>query len=335
MLRKVAQFFIFFLATLILTSCYYSFPNKNDHWAVEGAGMVDSVNFYIAHHYWTGYNFQTIDSLELYTAPPLAGLPDYGAMANDTIVVKKKKDLVVARVVYVPSDTLDSVWVKVAHNQLTQGWIRESNLLKRVTPNDPISKFIYHFSTKRSMIFFALIVFSLIIGFFYKIREKKPGLQNSNKTYSFYSTLLCMCVSFSAMLYGSMQKFVPTTWIEFYYHPTLNPFHAGIPTILALFIGSVWAILIASVAEIDEIIHQHSLNNKMWSIFLLIVECEIIYIIFTLTIPLYIGYGLFIIYWIFCIARYWKQHPSHLVCGACGKAIPHLGRCPSCGANNK
>ena len=114
---------------------------------VEGA--VDSVNFFISHHYWTGYNFQATDSLHVETAPPLKGLPDYGALLNDTVRIDNGDNLVVAKVMYVPNDTTDSVWVKVARDQLTQGWVRESTLLERVVPDDPISKFISYFSDSR------------------------------------------------------------------------------------------------------------------------------------------------------------------------------------------
>ena len=134
--------------SLILSGCYYSHPNKMDHWAANGEGAVDSVNFYINHHYWTGYNFRSTDTLSLQTAPPLAGLPDYGAIVNDTIAINSHDQLVVARVMYVPADSTDSVWVKVARDQLTQGWIHESTLLEHVVPDDPISKFIYYLDRK-------------------------------------------------------------------------------------------------------------------------------------------------------------------------------------------
>ena len=97
-----------------MAACYYSHPNKSDHWLAANEGAVDSVNFFISHHYWTGYNFQATDSLHVETAPPLKGLPDYGALLNDTVRIDNGDNLVVAKVMYVPNDTTDSVWVKVA-----------------------------------------------------------------------------------------------------------------------------------------------------------------------------------------------------------------------------
>lgn len=320
---------------LLLSGCYYSYPNKTDHWTAANKEAVDSVNFYITHHYWTGYNFQTVDSVELLTAPPLAGLPDYGAMPNDTVVVRRRDELVVARVMYVPTDSVDSVWVKVARDQLTQGWVRERTLLERVTPNDPISKFIYHFSGKRTVWFISLFGLALLFWLVQHMRHKPGHMVHFHDIPSFYPTLLCLCVSGSAAIYGSIQKFVPATWVEFYYHPTLNPFNTQLPLILALFIASVWLMLIVAVAVCDELRRQHDLGDNLSYLASLSAVCVVLYLIFTLTTPLYIGYALLVAYWIFAIRQYWLHKPSHLVCGVCGYAIPKRGVCPHCGTLNK
>lgn len=335
MLKRFTHWLLLAFAVLLPSACYYSYPNKADHWTTANAGAVDSVNFYIAHHYWTGYNFQAVDTLELYTAPPLAGLPDYGAMPNDTVLVGRRDELVVARVMYVPSDTVDSVWVKVARDQLTQGWVRESELLDNVTPNDPISKFIYHFSGKRSAVFFTLFGLALLFWLIQKVRHKPGHMVHFRDIPSFYPTLLCLCVSASAAIYGSMQKFVPTTWVEFYYHPTLNPFNTDLPLILALFIASVWTMLVVAVAVVDEVRRQPNIDDNISYLFTLTAVCVVLYLVFTLTTPFYIGYVLLVAYWIFAIRQYWLHQPSHLVCGVCGKSIPKPGVCPHCGAINQ
>lgn len=143
--RLLVRCMLVCMSALLLTSCYYSHPNQTDHWAEVSEGAVDSVSFYISHHYWIGYNFQTTDSLQLNPLPPQIGVADYAISPQRMPQVRKHDDLVVARIQYVPADTVDSVWVKVARDQLTQGWVRESVLLAKVVPNDPISKFIYHF----------------------------------------------------------------------------------------------------------------------------------------------------------------------------------------------
>ena len=92
------------LLTVLCTACYYSHSNKPDHWTASGEGAVDSVNFYISHHYWIGYNFQATDSLALLGAPPLTDATDYALLYNDTVRIRQRDKLVVAKVVYVPTD---------------------------------------------------------------------------------------------------------------------------------------------------------------------------------------------------------------------------------------
>ena len=282
------------LATFLLTACYYSHPNKQDHWTVTGEGAVDSVNFYIAHHYWTGYNFQATDSLALVAPPSLNDMAEYDHQLFDTVQLKKSDKLVVAQVIYVPSDSTDSVWVKVARDQLTQGWIHESELLARVVPDDPISKFIYYFSGTRSVMVICVLALASLFGLIQYFRHKHYRLVHFHDIPSFYPTLLCLCVSGSAALYGSMQRFVPDTWVEFYYHPTLNPFEPQLPLILALFIASVWTILIVAVAVVDELRRQPDLGDRLAFLSSLGAVCVVLYLVFTLTTPSYIGYALLV-----------------------------------------
>lgn len=320
---------------LLLNSCYYSHPNKVDHWVATNDESVDSVNFYITHHYWTGYNFKTTDSVQLQTAPPLNNLPDYGAIVNDTISIRSNDPLVVARVIYVPTDSVDSVWVKVARDQLTQGWIHEKELLNLVVPDDPISQFIYYFSDSRSV--YILSILGLVVFFWLvqSIRHKYFRIVHFRDIPSFYPTLLCLCVSGSATLYGSIQRFIPNTWVEYYYHPTLNPFNAELPIIMSLFLASVWLILIAIVAVIDEVRRQPDIGDNLSYLSSLAGVCVVNYLVFTLTTPLYIGYPLLLLYWWFAIQKYRQHQPSHLLCGVCGNPIPKKGICPHCGALNK
>lgn len=334
MLKKI--FFSLPIVCLLtmLAGCYYSYPNKTDHWTAASREAVDSVRFYIAHHYWTGYNLQAVDSLTLYAAPPLAAESDYAAAVGDSLTIRRRSDLVVARVMYVPADTVDSVWVKVAHDQLTQGWVRESTLLEKAVPDDPISKFIYHFSGKRAAVVLTLLGLAVALALVQRVRKKPGRMVHFRDIPSFYPTLLCLCVSGSAALYGSMQKFVPATWVEFYYHPTLNPFNGHLPLILALFIGSVWIMLIVAVAVADEVRRLPDLGGNLSYLASLGGVCVVLYLVFTLTTPLYIGYPLLAAYWAFALWRYWKHRPTHWVCGACGRPIAQRGICPHCGREN-
>ena len=69
-------------------------------------------------------NFEvTSDSLLLQQLPLIDVLPVY-----------KGEKLVVAEFMVQAADTVDSVWVKVARDQETMGWVREGELLKKVVP---------------------------------------------------------------------------------------------------------------------------------------------------------------------------------------------------------
>lgn len=333
--RLLVRCMLVCMSALLLTSCYYSHPNQTDHWAEASEGAVDSVSFYISHHYWIGYNFQTTDSLQLSPLPPQIGVADYAISPQRMPQVRKHDDLVVARIQYVPADTVDSVWVKVARDQLTQGWVRESVLLAKVVPNDPISKFIYHFSGRTTGFVLLFLGLAVLFGLIQAFRHKHYRMVHFRDIPSFYPTLLCLTVSASAALYGSIQCFVPSTWVEYYYYPTLNPLNINLPLIMSLFLASVWCILIVAVAVVDEIRRQPDLGDNLAYLASLGGVCVVLYLVFTLTTPLYIGYPLLLAYWYFAIRQYWLHQPSHLLCGVCCRSIPRKGRCPHCGAMNE
>ncbi len=325
---------LFILLAALLTACHYSQPSGKDRWAAE-EGSVDSVAFRAAHHYWTGYNFQAEDTLRLVTTPPVAEFPLFDGFAQDTLTVLRGEKVVVAKVAYAPADTVDSVWVKVARDQLTQGWTRETDLLRHTVPDDPVSRLISRFSDRRSFLALCLLAAAVALWLVQTIRHKRLHIVHFRDIRSFYPTLLCLCVSGSATLYGSMQRFVPETWVEFYFHPTINPLSPDIPPILALFVASVWLTLITAVAVVEETRRQPDLGDTLAYLASLGGVCMVVYLLFTLTTPIYIGYALLPLYWAFAIRQYLHHQPSHLLCGVCNRPIPEKGRCPHCGAFNQ
>lgn len=346
-MRQIIHSLFFLVIASLLSSCYYSHPNKLDHWVSTDDQYVDSVNFMIAHHYWEGYNFETTDSLQL--APTLPGAD--GEKGISHLIVKAKEHLVVADIQYVPTDTIDSVWVKVASEQFTQGWVHEKTLLSKATPSDPISKFINNFSNSRTLIFMSLLGLFILLFVLQMIWKNKSQQRFSRLFYhstgllapggwngafrSIYPTLLCITISGAATLYGSIQKFVPTTWVEFYFHPTINPFSLELPPILVLFIISVWFIFIIWCTVVIDLWHHEPFQQVVIHSIGLACICVILYLIFTITVQIYVGFPLLLTYWIYAILRYRNQHYITLHCGNCGAEIPQLGICPYCGAINK
>ena len=220
---------------------------------------------------------------------------------KDSITLRKNERIVVADIMTVPSDTIDSVWVKVARDQLTFGWIHENELLARVSPDDPISQFIDLFSNVHLLVFMAFCVVIVAAYGVRRLMRRGAKIVHFNDIPSFYPTTLCLLVASSAVLYSSIQIFGPESWRHFYYHPSLNPF--GLPLHLGLFVSSVWAIIIVAIATVEDVSKHLPLGSAVLYLGGLIAVCAVDYVVFSITTLYYIGYPLLIAYFIFALRR--------------------------------
>ena len=311
-MRKIVSWLFLLLA---LTSCYNRGPVTPDAWNLTER-QLDSISFYTTHHYTQGYNFVvSADSLrileqqeemmpvpDILTAEIQAGDVTMPMLSMiDSLKLRHNDHLVVADIRTVPTDSVDSVWVKVARDQLTQGWVREYDLLAAVSPDDPISQFIDVFSDVHLLVFLA---FCAIVGGAYGVRRllrKGAKIVHFNDIPSFYPTLLCLLVAASAVLYSSIQNFAPEMWRHFYYHPSLNPY--ALPWHLGLFVTSVWAILIVAIATVDDVRHHLPLGGTVLYLGGLAAVCAVDYVVFSVTTLYYIGYPLLVAYIVFAIHR--------------------------------
>lgn len=312
------------LVVVLLTACYNNGPATTDAWDLTEK-QIDSISFFTTHHYSQNYNF-VVKARQL----PLAD--EAGDQAFDTIFVAKGDPLVVADIKTLPSDSIDSVWVKVARDQVTQGWIRESDMLKGVSPNDPISQFIDFFSDTHLLMFLALLVVVVVAYGMRRLLRRNARIVHFNDIDSFYPTLLCLLVASSATLYASIQLFGPESWRHFYYHPSLNPF--SLPWFLSLFMASVWAILIVGVAVLDDVFHHLSPPEALLYLCGLAGVCAVDYVVFSISTLYYVGFFLWMAYVAFALWRYFCHAHCRYRCGQCGRPMHHKGRCPSCGAMN-
>lgn len=287
------------IAGLLFTACYNHQNQTTDSWNLTDK-QIDSISFSSTHHYSQGYNFDVkVDTLFLYTNPPSEPL-------TDSVYVLKGDAVVVADFMTMPTDTVDTVWVKIAHDQMTQGWTREKNLLAAVEPADSISKFIDTFSDTHTLIFLSLLVFvSAVYGLRLLMRRKAP-IVHFHDIDSFYPTLLTLIVASSATLYASIQLFAPDSWRHFYYHPSLNPF--ALPPHLALFIVSVWTLVIVALAVVDELRRLLSVSDALLYLCGLAAVCAVDYIVFSLSTLYYIGYPLLVAYYVFAIRSCLHRH---------------------------
>jgi len=150
------------------------------------------------------------------------------------------------------------------------------------------------------------------------MRRKRFHIVHFDDIGSCYPTLLCLTLSGAATLYASMQNFVPDTWTEFYFHPTLNPF--GLPFILGLFVASVWLIVILAIASVEDVCRQLPFQEAMLYLFALLGVCAGCYLFFSLTTLYYLGYPFFLFYVGWALWRYFRYARCPYVCGRWGQA---------------
>ena len=282
---------LLFLLVLLCSSCYHQNTKNINENLLDSVGQNDSSHFKATHHYSSNYNFVVkADSLVLSKQQPEETLSH---LQEDSLVVYKNDHLVVADIRIMSADSIDSVWVQVARDQQTFGWIHESKLLPNVVPDDPISLFISTFSDIHLLVFLVIIVLISVYYIMRKLLSASLPIVHLRDINSIYPTLLVLLVATSATFYASIQLFAPQVWHHFYFHPTLNPFSVPLP--LNLFLLSVWAILLIGLAAIDDVRHLLPLGDAVLYLCGLAAVCAVNYIIFSVSTLYYIGYPLLIV----------------------------------------
>ena len=304
--RKTTVWQVMLLGILLmLSSCYHRHNSHQQHAAmVEYSDrQLDSISFSTTHHYTNKYNFLVFkDSLELMRQQPEEYI---SGLKVDTFAVKKNHLLVVTDIRMVPQDSIDSVWVQLAAENNDFGWVRESKLLPRVVPDDPISEFIMTFSNVHLLIFLVVIVVIAMAYLVRKVFHSNGKIVHFNDIDSPYPVTLVLLVSISAAFYGWIQSFEPEMWRHFYFHPSLNPF--AVPHLLGVFLALVWVVLIVALACVDEVYHRLTFGEGLLYLGGLAGVCALDYIIFSVLSLYYIGYVLLIAYIYFAIKAYRRK----------------------------
>ncbi len=322
--------YFFLTACVALCSCYHQQAETPDAW-VPTEEQMDSISFYTTHHYTQNYNFLvTADTLRLIAQHPSEFVSE---MIVDTISVVRGDVLVVADIETMPRDTIDSVWVQVARDQATIGWIHESEMLPRVAPDNPISQFIDFFSDSHKLIMLAVLVFVAATYIIRSLMRRNAKIVHFNDIPSPYPTLLALLVAAAAVFYSTIQLFAPDSWRHYYYHPTLNPF--TVPLHLELFLFTVWTLVLMAVAALDDIRRQLSTSEALVYCLGLAGVCSIDYVVFSISTLYYIGCPLLVAYVAFALWRYYRKSRPRYVCGQCGAKMRDKGQCPRCGAYNQ
>lgn len=311
------------LISCCLASCHYPRPNLQDE--TLSTATRDSLTYLYERHYtWdTNLEVQT-DSVSLACLP-----------VKDCYNMLRKGDrVVVAEFAVHPSDSVDTIWVKLAHSQEIQGWIRESEMMRSFVPTDSISQFIYLFSDTHASYFVIIFALFIAVWLFRAFRRKQLQMVYFNDIDSVYPLLLCLLMAFSATIYESMQVFVPETWQHFYFNPTLSPFK--VPLVLAVFLLSLWMFVVVLLAVLDDLFRQLTPAAAVFYLLGLASCCIFCYFFFILTTSFYVGYlflGVFV--WIFVRKLRTSLAASRYRCGNCGQKLKEKGVCPHCGAVNE
>ncbi|WP_321479109.1 hypothetical protein [uncultured Bacteroides sp.] len=297
---------MFFLLLIGLSSCHY--PRGAD----EISPLKKNTNLEV-------YS----DSVKLECLP----------IKNSYVILPQGASVVVAELAIHPKDSIDSVWVKVAHSQEVQGWIRQKDLINSFVPTDSISQFIHLFSATHASYF--LIVFTLFVGFwlFRAFRKRQLQLVYFNDIESLYPLFLCLLMAFSATIYETMQVFVPETWEYYYFNPTISPFKT--PFILSVFLFSFWLFIIVTLAVLDDLFRQLTPGAALFYLLGLTSCCIFCYFFFILTTHFYIGYLFLLCFGWICLKRMRHSMGFKYRCGQCGRKLKDKGTCPYCGAINE
>ena len=252
--------------------------------------QVDSMVFRLTHHYSENFNF-------LVKADSLVLIPREGDLLTDTCRVYKDDIIAVAAIKTIPGDSIDSIWVKVASNQMTMGWIPENELLKGTTPDDLISEMLDALSSSRAIWMSAIVAIGLvaiIIGRKKTVKKKElMTLPNFlEEMQSPYPSLFLLLVAIMAAIYASVQNFVPEFWQEYYFHPTLNPL--VLPPLMAALVVVLWLVIITFIAVIDEVYHHFYFMPGIIHLAKIIGAAMLVYLVISWTTLIYVGYLLLI-----------------------------------------
>ena len=311
------------IVLFFLVGCHYPYREMLKEEEIDPLTR-DSLTMLLERHYAPGVNLELLaDSLNLACLP----------LQNCTNMLYKGDHVVVAEIQKDTIDVNDSIWVKLAHSDNLQGWVHERDLKLLFVPTDSISQAIHAFSGANKAVL-ALMMAIFIAFFLVRDYQKEPfKLVWFNDIDSLYPLFLCLVVAFSSTLYESMQLFVPDTWETFYYNPTFSPIE--LPWILTLFIGSLWLIIIATIAAVSEVFRHLSGWSTLYYLVGLMAACIFCYLFFMLTTHLYVGYFFILLLTAMFLRRLWLRSLRYPYrCGQCGQKLRQKGVCPHCHAMN-
>jgi len=282
--------------------------------------QADSLEFRLLHHYTNNFNFMVVvDSLIL--------TPREDEL-TDTVILRYHDRIVVADI-----RQSDTIWVKVARDQFSMGWVSEEKLMQATVPDDSISQAISWLTQTRFIWMSAVIVLG-VIGFLLGWRLKhRFQIFRFNEMDSIYPTLMLILTSIMAALYASIQNFVPEFWQEFYFHPTLNPFI--LPPVMAALVTVVWLLIIVFIAMVVDVYHNLYFLSGITYVLEMLGVSMLSYLLISVLTLYYVGYLVLLAYIVALLWIYFRHVRCRFVCGHCGHSMRQKGICPRCGRLNQ
>ncbi len=318
------------LCTLAVVACYNA-PQQII--LTTEPEVSDSTSQQLQRPYGVGYNLVVrADSLLLQEDRPMHWCQGV-AETSDSLWVFRSDAIVVAAITVIPEDCIDSVWVKVARDQFTMGWTHEHDLLSAAQPDDPISAFISFFSDNHVLWFLVVVGCVVVTLTLLAIKRWRIRMVLLDDIPSAYPTFLTLALVCSAWLYAYIQYYQPQQWVEFYFHPTLNPLSQ--PPVLCAFLFTVWALVLLTAVSVESAFEYLKPLDALLYLLSLLGVCVVIYLVVSLTAWTWVCHLLCLGYFLFALYRYFRYARARYYCGDCHRKLQHKGKCPYCGAINE
>ena len=301
--------------------------------------QADSLEFRLKHHYTNNFNFRV-------KADTLLLVPRDNELTDTCIVTYG--DLIAVALIKEQNDT---VWVKLARDQITMGWVNEADLLRSTTPDDGISVIIDRLTGTRAIWMSALLALGLIAFMFYTRKRSTRSRRLADRTSQSGSDtpeaaalafgepeapLLLATTLAIAVIYTGIQTYAPEFWQEYYFHPTLNPLI--LPGIMAVLLSLVWLLVVVYVALIIAVYRDYYFAPGLRFILRITGLAMLFYLLVSLSSTLvswWLALVIAIVLAVLVLYIYFRHLRHRYQCPYCGAVLHDKGTCPECGTELK
>lgn len=254
---------------------------------------------------------------------------------KDSVWLYKGERVVLAELDVHSGDSIDSLWVKLAHSEEIQGWIRQQEIVESFVSTDTISQIIHYLTTSDFQWVALLISFAVLLSFVWMARKKMVKFIGYNDIESSYPLFLCLLTAVCGTLYQSIRNLSPELWVHYTFNPTLSPGAASSWPVTA-FLICVWLVLIAGVAAIGELFRYLTSGLALLYLLGLLAACVCCYLFFAWsTAYYYLGYPLLVAFSCLFLMQLSRAMCWKYCCGNCGKRMKAKGICSHCEAINR